>query len=75
MSVEGRLVAEASSGLGLRQRDGTTLGVVWPNRWSARRESDGIVLLDIEGQVVAREGDFVVMDGWATEDHLVVVGR
>jgi hypothetical protein len=36
-------------------------GVVWPDVYSARRDRGTVILLDASGNVVAREGDHVVL--------------
>jgi hypothetical protein len=61
--VGGVLGYDTTHGLGFRSGD-TVHVVVWPYRYSARREQDGVVvLIDPAGRVVAREGDTVVAGG------------
>ena len=61
--VAGVLVADPHYGLAFKA-DGGVRGVVWPYGYSARRESDGIVvLIDPAGVVVAREGDRIDASG------------
>jgi hypothetical protein len=59
-----------------------TVKVIWPAGWSAQRDASGLVLIDSDGVVVAREGDHVLLGGgedplgdWRTCDdlHLVVL--
>ena len=61
----GWLTADPTFGLGLRDepQGGPVYGVIWPNGWSARRDTSGIVLIDRGGDIVAREGDRIVMAG------------
>lgn len=66
--IGGFLAADATYGLGVRDRAGEFAGVVWPFGYSARREANGIVLLDRSGVIVAREGDLVAMAGTVTAD-------
>lgn len=60
--ISGKLVVDSETGLGL-MRNGSTRAVKWPNGFSARRDENGIVLLDRTGGVLAHEGDDVAMDG------------
>jgi hypothetical protein len=60
--ISGILAADPTYGLGLSY-NGAVHGVIWPNGFSARRESDGIALIDPNGEVVAREGNRVQMAG------------
>lgn len=73
VNTYGRLVADHTWGLALAGTDQSgnphTYGVVWPRGYSARREQDTIVLLDSSGNVVAQEGDQVVLDA-ANHDPL-----
>ena len=67
--VGGYLAADARWGVGVRwEINGEVHGVVWPYGYSARREADGVVLLNRAGAVVAREGDRVVAGGSAGDD-------
>lgn len=43
--------------------DGTRLGVIWPFGYTARRDSDGVALIDRAGKRVAVEGDSIEMAG------------
>ena len=65
LPVRGVLVADLSWGLALMGTDEAgnshQYGVVWPYGYSARRDQT-ILLLDPAGNVVAREGDKVVLD-------------
>ena len=69
MHISGTLVADPVYGLGLQQPDGSVRGVMWPFRWSARREADGIVLVNRAGEVVARQGHPVSWTGGHTRDY------
>jgi hypothetical protein len=75
LPLSGVLVRDDTYGLGLRHSDGSVAGALWPFGWSARRDSDGVVLLDSAGDVVAREGEEVTFDGNRLEDHDVVCAR
>ena len=67
-AIQGVLKSDAVQGLGLEKR-GTFVGVVWPYGYSATRDRSGLVLLlDRDGQVVAREGDTIVMSGVHRDD-------
>ena len=63
----GTLVADPTSGLALMGTDASgaphRYGVFWPDVYSARWEGGTATLLDASGNVVARAGDRVVLDG------------
>ena len=61
--TSGRIVTSAQSGLALVDPTGHTTEVLWPFGYSARRGVSGIELVDDQGAVVAREGDFVEIGG------------
>lgn len=61
--IGGFLAADATFGLGVRDREGNFTGVVWPFGYSARRDANGTVLVDRLGRTLAREGDLVAMAG------------
>ncbi len=61
--VSGRLVTSAQSGLALVDSTGHVTEVLWPFGYAARRGVSGVELVDDEGGVIAREGDFVEMGG------------
>jgi hypothetical protein len=60
------LVADPTWGLALAGTDASgaphRFGVVWSDVYSARRDRGAVMLLDASGNVVAREGDHVVLD-------------
>jgi hypothetical protein len=62
----GVLVADSTWGLALQGSDRAgqrhRFGVIWPHGYTARRESGTVVLLDEQGELVAHEGDNVVLD-------------
>jgi hypothetical protein len=62
--LEGTLVAHEEVGMAVEGEFGRAPAiVVWPHGWAAR-DVDGVrELLDAEGRVVAREGDFVSAGG------------
>jgi hypothetical protein len=66
--IGGVLAPDPAYGLGVLSHDGAVHGVVWPNGYAARRDAGGIVLLDRSSQVVAHEGDEVVMSGVIHDD-------
>jgi hypothetical protein len=68
MEVGGTLVPHPIFGLGLL-RDGNLRGVRWPFGWTARREAEGIVLINRAGDIVAREGGRISMEGGSTSDY------
>jgi hypothetical protein len=60
---EGRLVRYPGTGLGITDDFGVAVGVVWPYGYSAR-DDDGVAsLLGPDGQVVAREREFIGLSG------------
>jgi hypothetical protein len=67
MPVRGTLVADPIWGLALLGKDESgaphRYGVVWPDEYSARWDHGIVVLLHLSGNLVAREGDRVVLDG------------
>jgi hypothetical protein len=66
-AVGGVLVFDTTYGLGFKSGDSVRV-VVWPYGYSARRESDGVVvLIDPSGRVVAREGDHLAAAGAFSE--------
>jgi hypothetical protein len=61
--LAGTLVAHDEVGIAVEGGVGGPQAVVWPHGWVAR-DVDGVrELLDAEGRVVAREGDFVSAAG------------
>lgn len=69
LEVRGVLVEHRVSGLGVRKSSGVVRSVMWPFGWSARRDAEGIALVNRAGQVVARTGDQIAMPGGATADY------
>lgn len=65
MLLEGELIRDDGSGFMVRYEDGLVLALIWPDGYTVR---DGEVreLLDPQGQVVAREGDFISGGGGMT---------
>jgi hypothetical protein len=62
-AVGGVLAFDTTYGLGFKSGESVRV-VVWPYGYSARRESDGVVvLIDPSGRVVAREGDHLAAAG------------
>jgi hypothetical protein len=60
--LEGTLVQDARTGLGVAGRDGPVVPVIWPNGWVA---IDGVpvTLVAADGRVVARVGDRIALGG------------
>ena len=66
--IRGELKADVVWGLGLLNR-GSFTGVVWPHGYAAKRDGAGVVvLLDRDGQILAREGETVVLAGVHGDD-------
>ncbi len=61
--IEGVLVRDAQSGVGLRDAQGLVRGVIWPNGYSARDDGGRLAVLDGSGNLVAHEGDRVSIGG------------
>lgn len=63
--ARGVLIADPNWGLALLGTDASgdprRYGVLWPDVYSARREAGKVVLLDESGNLVAQEGDHVVL--------------
>jgi hypothetical protein len=72
--VQGVLVPDETWGLALQGVDGSgnphRFGVVWPHGYSARREHGVISLIAANGDVVAREGERLVLDALRDRDPL-----
>jgi hypothetical protein len=67
----GYLARHPESGAGLRDRAGDRVWpIIWPFAYSARIESSGIVLIDPDGKIVAREGDRVRFGGGLGRDDV-----
>lgn len=65
----GTLVAHDTWGIAVEtDTDSEVQMAWWPHGWSARRDGDGLELLDEDGQVVAREGDQVEIGGGERPD-------
>ena len=78
MPARGVLVANSSYGVGLQGTDEAgnlhVFGVIWPSGYSARREQGIIYLIDGHNNVVAREGDKVVLDASGMTDPISPCG-
>lgn len=61
--IEGTLVRQSRSILGLRNDQDLVLQVIWPYGYSARDDGGRLAVLDATGTVVAREGDRVAIGG------------
>ena len=64
----GTLISSNLSGLAIKADDGTVTEVEWPFEYTARREAQGLTLVDSVGQVVAREGQLIQMGGGTGAD-------
>jgi hypothetical protein len=62
--IEGVLVADAESGVALRDGEGLVEIVIWPYGFSGR-VGDPIAVVDADGKIVARVGDRVRIGGGA----------
>ena len=60
--IEGVLVADAASGVALRDTEGLIEIVIWPHGYSGR-VGDPVAVVDAESNVVARVGDRVRIGG------------
>lgn len=60
--IEGVLVADAESGVALREADGHVEIVIWPHGYSGR-VGDPVAVVDADGNVMARVGDRVRIGG------------
>ncbi len=74
----GVLVADETWGLAFQSVDDSgnrhRFGVVWPHGYSARREHGVISLIAANSDLVAREGDRVVLDANASSDPIYPCG-
>lgn len=61
--LAGSLERQAQTGLGVGSSDLVVTPVQWPFGYSARKDGQGIVLVDQAGKVVAREHDRVEVGG------------
>jgi hypothetical protein len=66
----GRLARHPDSGLGVRNAFGEVQPIVWPFGFEARDDYGVAVLVDADGVVVAREGDFVQFAGGFNVDSV-----
>ena len=64
----GTLTSSNLSGLAIKANDGTIVEVEWPFEYTARREAQGLTLVDSVGQIVAREGQRIQMGGGTGAD-------
>jgi hypothetical protein len=62
--AEGYLARDPETGLGLGAADGSQVRpIIWPYGYSARIEGNVAVLVNERGDIVAREGDHLVLEG------------
>jgi len=61
--IEGVLVRDAQSSVGLRDAQGLIRQVIWPNGYFARDDGGRLSVRDGSGNVVAHEGDRVSIGG------------
>lgn len=61
--LAGSLERQAETGLGIGASDLVVTPVQWPFGYSARKDLQGIVLVDQTGRIVAREHDRVEVGG------------
>jgi hypothetical protein len=72
--IEGVLVRDARSGVGLRDTQGLVRDVLWPNGYSARDEGGRLAVIDGSGKLVAHEGDRVSIGGGEIDANGTWVG-
>ncbi len=65
--IEGMVVRERRSIVGLRNDQDLILQVIWPYGYSARDDGGRLSVLDSTGTVVAREGDRIAIGGGEIE--------
>jgi hypothetical protein len=65
--ISGVLVADGDA-LGLGSEEGDIRPVHWPDGYSVRSEGVDLVLVDVLGNIKAREGDRIEMAGSAADD-------
>ena len=61
--ISGRLTQHPQSGLGITSSDGQATPVEWPFGYTARNDVGRLALVDETGQVVAHEGDEIMVGG------------
>lgn len=61
--LRGQLVADEVEGVIILEESGLRRAVIWPHGYVARLNAGGLELLDERGQVVAHEGDQIVIGG------------
>jgi hypothetical protein len=66
--LEGVLLADDADGFLVRHEEGFITPVLWPDGYTVR-DGDVRELLDADGRVVAREGDFVSAGGGMTGNN------
>ena len=69
----GTLAIDDNWGLGLKLRDGNFHGVIWPFRYSARRENGIALLINDAGSVEAREGDDLEVGATVDDEGIVAI--
>jgi hypothetical protein len=65
--LEGTLVLDVRTGLGVMAPDGPVIPVLWPNGWRALATSP-VSLVDADGKVIAHLGDHLSMAGGVGND-------
>ena len=61
--LEGVLVDDAQGSMAVKTPEGAVVPVTWPGDIHVRRDGDQMVLTNLLGFVVAREGEFVHLGG------------
>lgn len=69
----GTLVPHVRSGLGLAHADGAVQPIRWPSGFTSELLSDGAILYNERGQILAREGDPMQMPGGIGPDGVFTV--
>ena len=70
MAIGGVLRTDFNWGLGV-EGGGKLFGVVWPYGYTARRDADGVALVDRDGRRIAKEGDSIMMAGTIGSDGVL----
>jgi hypothetical protein len=63
MAGHGVVAPNATSGIGFVDAEGSLQAVTWPFGWSGWRDGDGVILMDEQGRLAARERDRVSWGG------------
>ncbi len=70
--LEGELLPDDADGFLVRHESGPVTAVIWPDGYTVR-DGEARELLDPDGRVAAREGEFVSLGGGMTLDDAAFV--